>query len=224
MSTDWSIRPVQPDDLAALQDVADLHVDLLHFGPMAALGPTFIREICYRKEMEEGVLYLGECRVVDDLAGFIAYTDQPFEFHKSIMKKHWLHAGWLTFLAILMKPSRLLAMGRVAKAIFARIGESHTDDPGMGEIVCIAVRPDYLKASVVKSLGTRIPEELLQYAATDLARTYGVQKLRMIVDADNKHALFLYHRLGARFERLTWAGEPKTDVYFDLAHQLIARE
>lgn len=200
----------------AMSAIGKMHVDLLHFGPFAALGETYVREVCYRKEAEEGVLKLAIARVDGEAAGFIAYTSLPFEFHKSILHKHWARASWMALVAILKDVRRLAALPRIGRTIGARIRESHRKDPSLGEIVCVAVRPGYLTAAKTRAVGERIPESLLKYAARDLYEKRDVRKLRMIVDADNKHALFMYHALGARFEKLVWAGEEKTDVYFDL--------
>lgn len=211
-----AIKAVPHNDESGISEIAAIHIELLHFGPFAALGERFVRDICYQKEAQEGVLTLAICEVDHEPAGFIAYTSLPFVFHQSIMRKHWLLASFAAARAILSRPSRILKLPRIMRTIRARVADEQRDEPDLGEIVCVAVRPEFLKSAVTRRIGMRIPEELLRYAARDLFENKDIRRLRMIVDAENKHALFMYHSLGARFERLVWAGEDKTDVYFDL--------
>ena len=210
------VKAALHDDDQAMALIGAMHVELLHFGPFASLGETFVREVCYRKEAEEGVLQIAIANVDGEPAGFVAYTSLPFEFHNSIMQRQWLYAGWMAGMALLRKPRRLLGLPRILRTIGARVRDSRRPDETLGEIVCVAVRPEFLTADVSRRIGERVPETLLRYAARDLFQNYDVTRMRMIVDAENKHALFMYHALGARFEKLVWAGEDKTDVYFDL--------
>ena len=210
------IRRKDYSDDAAMADIGAMHMELLHFGPFAGLGETFVREVCYRKEAEEGVLQLAIATIDGEVAGFTAYTSLPFEFHKSIMHKHWLLASAMAARSIAVRPKRIAALPRIFKTIGARVRESRTRDDTLGEIVCVAVRPEFLKREITDRIGARVPVELLRFAASDLYENHGVRRLRMIVDADNRHALFMYHSLGARFESIVWAGEDKTDVYFEL--------
>ncbi len=43
--------------------------------------------------------------------------------------------------------------------------------------------------------------------------------MRMLVDADNKAPLFLYHKMGASFDDYQQAGEPMVQVWFDLENK-----
>jgi len=213
----YFIRRVDFDDEESMQIIAEMHMELLHFGPMAALGERFIREICYQKLVQDGVMQVAILEIDGAAAGFIAYTPLPYEFHKGIMYRNFFRASYLAMLSLLQRPSRIIRLLRVARTIMARVDESVRHEPNLGEIVCIAVRPAYLKSSVIKDIGIRVPDELLRFAARELFEKKQVRRLRMIVDAENRHALFLYHRLGARFEQRVWAGEDKTDVQFELS-------
>ena len=104
-----------------MRAIAEMHMELLHFGPIAALGERFVREICYQKEAEEGVMQLAMCEVDGAPAGFVAYTSLPYVFHQGIINKHWIRASYLAMLSILQKPSRIVRLSRIARTIKARI-------------------------------------------------------------------------------------------------------
>ena len=203
-------------DQRELGVVADLHIELLGFGPMAGLGQRFIKDACYVNNMRDGQLKVAIYDIDGDAAGFVAYTDRSISFHRTSLKKHWARTAFTLMLSLLENPKRLLALTRALAVLGSRRSEGEVvgSDP-MGEVVCVAVQPKYLKAEYRLNSGSRPGESLIAYAAhrlTDL----GVDEMRMLVDADNKAVLFLYRALGARFEQYEQAGEPMVQVWFDL--------
>ena len=47
--------------------------------------------------------------------------------------------------------------------------------------------------------------------------------MRMLVQAENKAVLLLYHLLGARFEPYELGGEPQVQVWFELGEDGLKR-
>lgn len=212
------LREINPDNKADLKTVSRLHMQLLGFGPMAGLGERFIRETCYAKPVQDGFLKLALYEVDGEAAGFVAYTSQSISFHRHALKDHWIYAGWLTFIALLERPQRIKALIRAIKVVLSRRSEIKSGSDPMGEVVCIAVSPKFLAGKFVRKTGITVSEDLVRYSATKLQKS-GVAEMRMLVDADNKAPLFLYHKLGASFEDYQQAGEPMVQVWFDLINK-----
>jgi hypothetical protein len=209
------LREITADDLEDLDTVALLHVQLLDFGPMSALGFRFVRDVCYRMLLADGVLRLALYEVDGQPAGFVAYTSQSVQFHRVSLRKHWPAAGWAAVRAIIEDPRRLHGLLRTLRVLRSRRTHQDEERDPLGEVVCLAARPEYLNSRFVRQTGLRVSEELELYAL-DCLRRLGVDRARMIVDADNKRALLLHHRLGGRFERSELGGAPQLEVWFDL--------
>ena len=199
-----------------MDTVADLHIELLGFGPMAGLGRRFIKEACYVNNMRDGQLKLAVYEVDEAIAGFVAYTDQSISFHRTSLSKHWFRVSMTLLISLITDPRRIKALFRALAVLSSRRGEQAVvgHDP-MGEVVCIAVKPEYLGADYKLDNGARPGQSLVAYAAKRLVEL-GVDEMRMLVDADNKAVLFLYRALGANFEPYTQAGEPMVQVWFAL--------
>lgn len=214
-STLLRVSDVSADDDTGLADVVELHMDLLDFGPMAGLGTRFIREAGYRLHMVDGLLQVALCRVDSRPAGFIAYTARSISFHRQSLGAHWLKVSWILLLSLLEDPRRFVKLVRALKVIASRRRENERGSDPLGEIVAIAVRREYLRGALRDPEGKRLSASLVAYAQRELGQL-GVDRMRMLVDADNKGALFLYHGLGARMEAYEQAGEPMVEVWFDL--------
>ncbi len=212
------IRDIAPGERDGEAAVTRLHMELLHFGPMAALGDRFIEELCYAVPLKEGLLKIALYEVDGAAAGFVAYTAQSITFHRSLLRDHWVYAGWVLVLSLLFSPRRLIRLPRAVRVVLSRRAEQETGEDPLAEVVCIAIRPQYLTRDFISRSGCRPPEELIAHAIADFRRA-GLSRMRMIVDAENKAALFFYHRLGARFQAYEQAGESKMLVWFDLAAQ-----
>lgn len=211
----WTLRDVRVDDQDALDKVAELHMELLNFGPMAGLGKRFIRDICYAAHMEGNLLEVSLAEIDGQPAGFIAYTPYSIGFHRSGLKEHWFSAGMAAARAVITDPRRIPKLLRALKVLASRRTETSLGEDPMGEVVCVAVRKPYLAPAFMRRSGLRPSETLIRYAGEKLAHR-GVNRMRMIVDADNKPVLMLYHLMGAHFEKYEQAGEPRVHVWFDL--------
>jgi hypothetical protein len=209
----FELRELQGDS-PELEHVADLHMELLDYGPMAGLGRRFVRDICYRAHMRDGLLRVVLAELDGQPAGFIAFTAASIGFHRSGLQRHWFQAGWVLFTSLLAEPRRVAKLGRALRVLWSRRKETVLGRDPMGEVVCVAVRKQYLAPAFVRQVGVRLSEFLIRYAQRELAAA-DVKHMRMIVDADNKPVLMLYHFMGARFEPYEQAGEPRVHVWFD---------
>ena len=214
-SSALSSRNVDPRSSRDLDTIADLHMELLHFGPMAQLGREFVREVCYRLPLEfgsiRGVVYEYDGRG----AGFVAFTDEPNTFYRSALRNHWLRVSRLLVTSILRDPRRLRYLPRIAQVVLSRQNEQAGEVDAVGEVLCIAVRPEFLTSQFVRDTGTSLGEDLM-HRALAMLRSLGVKKVRALVDVDNKAPIFLYHRMGAEIHRCEFGGQVAIRVMFDL--------
>lgn len=217
------IREVAHTDSQEMDTVADLHIELLGFGPMAGLGRRFVKDACYVNNMLDGQLKVAVYEIDGEIAGFVAYTHQSISFHRTSLRKHWARTVYTLLLSLLERPTRVVALVRALAVLGSRRSENVTvgSDP-MGEVVCIAVRPEFTKREYALHNGARPGDSLVSYAGQNLL-ALGVDEMRMLVDADNKAVLFLYHQLGATFEKYQQAGEPMVQVWFKLPDLVRAR-
>jgi SAM-dependent methyltransferase len=218
-----AFQEIQGDDRTGLDIVAKMHMELLDYGPMAGLGRRFIREICYRTHMRDELLRVVVATVGGRPAGFVAYTPYSTTFHRSGLRRHFFRAAIETLIAVLSHPLRLWKLGRAIRVLRSRRGEIGRFDDYMGEVVCVAVRPEYLSRQATRQLGARVSETLI-VTAVDFLRRCGIERMRMIVDADNRPVLMLYHQLGARFSQYEVGGEPVVEVVFDLSSGNLGRD
>jgi ribosomal protein S18 acetylase RimI-like enzyme len=189
-------------------------MELLPFGPMAGLGPEFIRDACYRFHLDDGLLRAAICYAGGEPAGFVAYTERSRTFHRASLRRHLLAAAWLAMKAVLLEPARWRALVLTLRTLRGRRAEPPAQEP-LGEVVCIAVRPRFAAAAFTRAAAVSVAESLVRYAFDEVKRA-GATALRMLVDEDNKAPLFLYHRLGARFSRYEGSPVPTVEVWFDL--------
>lgn len=217
---DVTIQHVERNDKNAMRQVGGLHMELLStWGPMTALGERFVREACYGVNMHDDLLLVDLLKIDDFPAGFVAYTAQSYSFHRNSLRAHWLRVVYELMLALLSRPVRIIGMFRALGVVASRRSEQDSKSGAMGEIVCIGVSPQYLSSKFVRTTGIRASELLINHAAQFMYKS-GAQAMRMLVDKPNKAALFLYHKLGARFSEFNQAGKPMVEVVFDLEQAL----
>ena len=208
------IRTIQPTDDDGLQAVARLHEELLPFGPLAALGADFLRTVCYRAPVRDGLLTVLLAEADGQPAGFVAYTTDTERFHSEALRRHVLLAGWQLLVALVSDPRRLRAVPRILRVMRSRVDDGE-DRSGYGEVIGLGVRPDFLAPAFRKRTGRWLSKDLVAAAAADL-HAAGKDRLRMFVAAENTRTMLLYQLLGATFERLEHGGEPTVAVTFTL--------
>jgi ribosomal protein S18 acetylase RimI-like enzyme len=208
------IRPVPASDEDGLRAVAVLHEELLPFGPLAALGADFLRVVCYRAPIRDGLLTVVLAEADGQPAGFAAFTADTERFHAEAVRRHVLLAGWQLLLALARDPRRLRAVPRILRVMRSRVGDEE-DRSSYGEVIGLGVRPEFLAPAFRKRTGRWLSKDLVAAAAADL-HAAGKDRLRMFVAAENTRTMLLYQLLGATFERLEHGGEPTVAVTFTL--------
>ena len=208
------LREIDP----AKQDAATitgLHLELLGHGPMARLGELFLQRFCYGVLLRDGLMRAALFEVDGRPAGFVAYTTRSITFHREAIRRHWAYVACLIALSVVHDPRLVARLLKAARLMFSRRAELELGRDPLGEVLAIGVLPEYRTPEFVHRTGLRIGEELIAHVMSYF-RSVGVDRVRMVVEAHNKPALFFYHGLGGRFEPYEHAGEPMMHVWFDL--------
>ena len=92
-SSPLRLRNVSANDDSGLRTVAQLHMELLGFGPMSGLGETFVREICYRNHVRSDLLWLTVAEVDGKVAGLVAATPYSSTFHRHGLRHYFFSHG-----------------------------------------------------------------------------------------------------------------------------------
>ena len=213
------LTEVTLDDDDLLGEVADMHMELLEFGPMAGMGRRFVQETCYRSLLRTGILKLFIYEVEGESAGFVGYTHRSKQFHELGIKNSFFSVVFETLRALITKPTRVRALLASLRVLNTRRHEPDKPAESDGEVICLAVRPQYLTGKFVRATNLRLSEELVLHSARELL-PLGIEEMRMIVDEDNKAVLFLYHRLGARFEPFQLGDRPSIIAIFSVRELL----
>ncbi|MGQ0576690.1 MAG: hypothetical protein ACT4RN_21190 [Pseudonocardia sp.] len=208
------IRQVEPDDDAALRAVGRLHAELLPFGPLAALGPDFLRVVAYRAPLRDGLLRLAVAEVDGKPVGFAAYLADTERFHAEAVRRHLLLASAQALLAFVRDPRRVRAVPRIVRTLASRVDDGE-DRGGYGELIGLGVAPEFATPKFRRRSGRWISRDLVVHAADEL-HAAGRSRLRIFVAAENTKTLLLYQFLGGEFERLEHGGEPTVAVDFVL--------
>lgn len=219
----FEIREVDPSKRADAALVARLHMQLLDFGPMAGLGEVFLRDFCYTVLIREGLLRAAVCEADGQAAGFIAYTDRSITFHRDALRKHPFQVGWVLMRSIALDARMFTKIVRALRVIYSRSRETRIGTDPLAEVVAIGVLPEYRSTQFVRRTGRRISHELIRHAARWF-RDRGLERMRLVVDADNLQTVLFYHSLGARVEPYEQAGVPAIHVWFDLEELLRTAE
>jgi len=219
----FEIREVDPSKRADAALVARLHMQLLDFGPMAGLGEVFLRDFCYTVLIREGLLRAAVYDVDGQAAGFIAYTDRSITFHRDALHKYPFRVGWVLMRSIALDARMFTKIVRALRVIHSRSRETRIGTDPLAEVVAIGVLPEYRSPKFMRRTGRKISEELILHAARWF-RERGLERMRLVVDADNLQTVLFYHGLGARVEPCEQAGVPVIHVWFDLGDLLRTAE
>jgi hypothetical protein len=210
-----AIRDVRADDSRTIERVAQLHVELLSFGPLAAFGPRLVREFGYRLPMHVGLLQLSVYEAEGEIGGFIAITADPESLHKNAVGRHWPQLILLMGASLVESPRRLHDLARAVRIWRSRAPEPEGGPVGLGEVAAIAVRPEFAGIQFVRDHRVRVSEALLDHAIAAFRRQH-LSRMRGLLDADNPAPQLLYGRRGARFRHFTQAGVPMVEATLDL--------
>jgi hypothetical protein len=209
------MRDVEADDAGTLERIAGLHVQLLGFGPLAAFGPRLVREFGYHLPMKAGLLELSVYEAEGDVGGFIATTTNPESLYRRTAARYWPQLSALMLTSLLESPRRLPSFVRAVRIWLSRALPPEGGSVGMGEVVAIAVRPEYADIQFVRQHKVRISEALLDHAIAAFRRQ-NLTRLRGLLDANNPAPQLLYGRRGARFRSFTQGGLEMVEAMLEL--------
>ena len=107
----------------------------------------------------------------------------------SLDRKYFPHTAWPTeqFRAEIGKPTRYFLIGESSEEIIAYAGAFLPNAGGEGDIMTIAVAPEYRRKGIAKELIARLES---------WAKARGAIAMMLEVDVSNKEAVALYTSLG----------------------------
>jgi ribosomal protein S18 acetylase RimI-like enzyme len=209
------LREIHPENKTDVKLISRMHLELLHWGPMAQLGRIFLEKFCYTVLMQDDLMKVELYEVEGKPAGFIAYTQYSFTFHRSAIKKHFFYVTYIVLISILRNPLIILDVLKAMRVMFQRRGEISIGQDPVAEILAIGVYPEYRTPKFIKNTGLRISHEMFQKAVTYFKQA-GLHNMRLAVDSFNKATLLFYHSLGGRTEGLmNRAGDELVQIWFD---------
>lgn len=211
------LREIDPNNKTDVEAITKLHLELLHWGPMARMGRLFLQRFCYSILIKDNLMRAALCEVNGQPAGFIAYTAYSITFHRTAIKKHWPYVTYIMLISILRDPSIIFRIRKAVRLMFSRRLEKNLGKDPSGEVVAIGVLPEFRSPKFINSSGLRLSHELFGKAVSYF-RSLGLSKMRLVVDSFNKPVLFFYHSLGGRCEPYKRAGDPMVQIWFDLEH------
>jgi ribosomal protein S18 acetylase RimI-like enzyme len=208
------LREIHQGNQRDVSLISKMHLELLNWGPMAQLGRIFLERFCYTVLIQDGLMKAEIYEVEGKPAGFIAYTQYSFTFHRSAIKKHFFYVIYIVLISILRNPLIILDIFKAMRVMFQRRGEISSGHDPAAEILAIGVYPEYRTPKFIKNTGLRISHEMFQEAASYF-RQVGLHNMRLAVDSFNKATLLFYHGLGGRAESLNRAGDQMIQFWFD---------
>jgi hypothetical protein len=206
---------IDPADTQSVEIISRMHLELLHWGPMARLGNLFLQKFCYVKLIEDGLMRAALYFVNGQPAGFIAYTHYSITFHRLAIKKHFFYVSYIMLISFIKEPSLILNVIKAIRLIISRRDETSLGTDPSAEILAIGVYPEFRTPKFIKNSGIRISHDLFGDAAS-FFREVGLKSMRLVVDSFNKPTLFYYHSLGGRSEPYERGGDPMIQFWFDL--------
>jgi len=212
-----ALREIDPNNKEDVAAITQLHLELLHWGPMARMGRLFLQRFCYSILIKENLMRAALCEVNDQPAGFIAYTACSITFHRTAIKKHWPYVTYIMLISILRDPCIIFRIRKAIRLMFSRRSEKNLWSDPSGEVIALGLRPEFRSSQFIYSSGLRLSRELFRKAVSYF-RSIGLNKVRLVVDSFNKPALFFYHSLGGHCEPYKQAGDPMVHIWFDLEH------
>lgn len=215
----YELRELDDRNKQDVAAIARLHLKLLPQGPMANLGEFFLGAFCYTVLVRAGLMRAALALVDGRPVGFVAYSARSITFHRTAIRKHLFLVAGLVTLSIFRQPAVLLRIPKAIHLMFSRRAETHLGEDPLAEILAIGVLPEYLTPQFVRRTGVKISRRLVSHAASYFS-SIGLDRMRMIVEADNRPAILFYHTLGARFEPYQQAGEPMFQVWLELEELL----
>lgn len=183
---------------------AALHSELLPRSPLTKLGSGFMERFYYKILPKQGYIFGAIAYVDGHPAGFIAATYDSDGFLRRSVRHNLFR---LAFLAITMFPTpRRIEGGIEALGIFhTRESKGQEDSDLTGEVLSIGVRKSFRSSDFKITTGIEIAQDLM-HGAMDGFRRSNLNRVRLIVDANDIPTQGFYTRLGWRPRRRSVPG------------------
>ncbi|MHC5073614.1 MAG: GNAT family N-acetyltransferase [Planctomycetota bacterium] len=165
------------------EQVAQLHIDGISTGFISSLGMKFVTAL-YEAIIKNGTCY-GFVTDDDKVVGFVAFTTSLGHFYKAIILKKGFRFAFL----LARKMLSLKRIKRIFETLFypSRIKDMNLPE---AELISIAIAPQARRMG----LATRLVEN--GFAAY---QREGIEKVKVLVCAENEAANRLYQKCGFEF-------------------------
>ena len=191
------LERLDPKNLAAVADVARLHIELLPGSPISRLGPEFTRQFYYRKLVEDGLVCCSVYYCDGAPVGFIAYTKHANTFLMEGLRRHWLYLSAVMLGAVIRQPRRLA--GILWTVGYMRKQRTAPQRPVNAELLSFGVLAGFRTSKYIRATGRRISLALYDHAC-EYFRDQGIRQFRAVVEKSNREALLFYHALECEFD------------------------
>lgn len=198
-----TLDPRRSDDVGA---IADIHFRLLGDSPIVGLGRRFVRDVFYGKLVEDGAVRVILCRHEGRIVGFISYTPDPQGFMGKGIRKHFAYLCWVMSLSLVTQPSLGKNVLRALGMVRERAGEKEQPDPRLGEVISLAVLPEFGK-HIPEGGTVRVAVRLFQEAIAAF-KAIQYERIHLLVQPSNKASNLLCSVMGCTFEKIMIAGLP----------------
>jgi ribosomal protein S18 acetylase RimI-like enzyme len=183
-SDSMGIRVMRPEDV---NDVVCIHLKAFQGFFLSFLGDAFLRQL-YTAILHDpsGIAFVYEEN--DGRFGFVAGTDSPSGFYRSLLKQRWLQFGWASIGPVLRQP-------RIIPRLLRAFNMPKQDLPahGCGTLMSIAVLPKAEGRGIGKDLVTAFLQE---------AHQRGLEYVNLTTDRlNNEPVNAFYQKLGFRCVR-----------------------
>ena len=164
-----------------VEQVARLHIDGINTGFISSLGIDFVTALY--EAIAEGKLSFGFAAEENGrVLGFVAFTSNLNKLYKSVVLKK----GWLFVLLLAGRMFSLQQIKKVFETLFYPSRVKKMNLPS-AELLSIVVADE--------SQGKGLGGQLLQKGLAECAKR-GIEKVKVLVGADNKPANKLYLKCG----------------------------
>jgi len=184
-----------------IHDIASLHFDGISTGFISSLGLGFVAALYEAINNDKNSFCLA-AQEGDEVFGFAAFTEDLGSLYKSAIKSN----GLKLVLAVGLKMLKPAVIKRIMQNLFYPSKTEKLDLP-KAELLSIAISPQ----ARGKGLGIQLCE-----AGFEECRRRGMQKVKVLVAADNQPANKLYQKVGFEFVTSIDSHGVKSNVYVKL--------
>jgi len=133
-------------------------------------------------------------------AGFVAYTARPHDFMLTGLRRHFLSLLPIVTEALVTRLSRVAVVARTLGMLKRRRDDLASGPVYDGEILSLAVLPQYRSSRFVHETGQHLGRMLFDLAV-ERTRQAGAHTLVMCVEARDHETLMFLHSMGCEFHR-----------------------